>query len=257
MAGKVLLNGIALITGAASGIGKETAFSFAEAGARGIIFADIDEDGARAAAEESKKFAADINFKAIAVKVDVREEASVDSMVQTATKEFGRIDYNVNSAGIGNLSCAPTPHVKPDIFSMTLDVNARGTMLCVRAVSKVMATQEEKAFHSRRFGERSLGRGSIVNLGSVNSHAGAPGMMSYVASKHAIIGITKTAGELVLNFLRLFARLSKSSDANAAMSRSSGSSKFAYSCQLCMPVLGPYTHDGGKPEASSAARRSH
>lgn len=72
-------------------------------------------------------------------------------------------------------------------------------MLCVRAVAKVMAAQEERSYQSRRFGERSLGRGSIVNLGSANSHVGAPGMMSYVASKHAIIGITKTAGALVLN----------------------------------------------------------
>lgn len=85
---------------AASGIGKETGFSFAEAGAKGVIFADINEDGARTAAEESKKFAKEASFKAIAVRVDVRDEASVDNMVQIAVKEFGRIDYSVNSAGV-------------------------------------------------------------------------------------------------------------------------------------------------------------
>ena len=87
-----------------------------------------------------------------------------------------------------------TPNIKADMFSRTLDINVRGTMLCVRAVSRAMAAQEPLSYESRRFGTRSLGRGSIVNLGSVNSHVAAPGMMSYTTSKHAIIGITKSAG---------------------------------------------------------------
>ena len=91
---------------AASGIGKEAAFAFAEAGALGVAFADINEEGALAAAEESKKFAENASFKAIAVKVDITDEASVDEMVQTALKEFGRIDYSVNSAGVCDL-----PHI--------------------------------------------------------------------------------------------------------------------------------------------------
>lgn len=69
-------------------------------------------------------------------------------------------------------------------------------MLCVSSVSKVMAAQEPRSFESRHGGTRSLGRGSIVNLGSVNSYVGVPGMMPYTASKHAVIGITKTAGML-------------------------------------------------------------
>lgn len=95
---------------------------------------------------------------------------------------------------MGNLSGAMTPNIKADMFSRTLDTNIRGTMLCVRAVSKAMAAQEPLSYESRRFGTRSLGRGSIVNLGSVNSYVAAPGMMPYTASKHAIVGITKTAG---------------------------------------------------------------
>lgn len=87
-----------------------------------------------------------------------------------------------------------TPNIKADMFSRILDTNVRGTMLCVRAVSKAMAAQEPLSYESRRSGTRSLGRGSIVNLGSVNSYVAAPGMMPYTASKHAIIGITKTAG---------------------------------------------------------------
>ena len=87
-----------------------------------------------------------------------------------------------------------TPNIKTDGFSHTIKTNVRGTMLCVRAVSKVMAAQEPLSYESRRYGTRSLGRGSIVNLGSVNSYVAAPGMMPYTASKYAIIGITKTAG---------------------------------------------------------------
>lgn len=68
-----------------------------------MAFADIHEEGALAAAEESKKFAENASFKAIAVKVDITNEASVDGMVQTALKEFCRIDYSVNSAGVCDL----------------------------------------------------------------------------------------------------------------------------------------------------------
>lgn len=67
-------------------------------------------------------------------------------------------------------------------------------MLCVRAVSKAMSTQEP-AQHQGRHGERSLGRGSIINIGSATSYVAGPNMMAYVASKHAVIGITKTAGK--------------------------------------------------------------
>ena len=86
-----------------------------------------------------------------------------------------------------------TPDIKADSFSRTMDVNILGTMLCVRAVSKAMAAQEPLSYESRRSGTRSLGRGSIVNLGSVTSYIAPQGMIPYTASKHAIAGITKTA----------------------------------------------------------------
>lgn len=68
-------------------------------------------------------------------------------------------------------------------------------MLCVRAVSKAMSVQEPLT-HEGRNGPRSLGRGSIINLGSAYSYAASPGMLPYTVSKHAVIGITKAAGEL-------------------------------------------------------------
>lgn len=95
---------------------------------------------------------------------------------------------------MGNVSGAMTPNIKVDGFSKTIETNVLGTMLCVRAVSKAMAGQEPLTHQGRR-GSRDLGRGSIVNLGSVSSYCAAPGMMPYTASKHAVVGITKTAGK--------------------------------------------------------------
>ena len=97
---------------------------------------------------------------------------------------------------MGNLSGATTEHVKPDMFDQTLSVNARGTMLILRAVSAAMAKQEPREHKNRRSeGSRSLGRGSIVVVGSINSIMAAPGMLSYCASKWAVLGMAKTAGE--------------------------------------------------------------
>ncbi|XXH02349.1 hypothetical protein Hte_008722 [Hypoxylon texense] len=102
MATKLTLNGgIALVTGAAGGIGKETALAFAEAGAQGVVFADINENGVKEAAEESRKYATNKDFRPLAIRVDITDEASVQSMVDTTVSEFGRIDYSVNSAGVG------------------------------------------------------------------------------------------------------------------------------------------------------------
>lgn len=85
---------------AAGGIGKETALAFAEAGAKGVIFADINHEGVQAAAEESRKYARHAEYRALAIKVDISNAESVQSLVASTMKEFGRIDYAVNSAGV-------------------------------------------------------------------------------------------------------------------------------------------------------------
>ncbi|KAH8697356.1 oxidoreductase [Talaromyces proteolyticus] len=194
MAKLVLDGGIALVTGAAAGIGKETVFSFAEAGVEGIVLADLDKSGADDAAVESKKLARNAKFRTIVVQADISDEAAVNGIVDAAIKEFGRIDYCVHCAGMGNISGATTENIKVDIFDKTMAVNVRGTMLVVHAVSKAMAGQEPRTYHSVRHGlTRSLGRGSIVTAASVNAFVPAPGMLPYTSSKHAVIGITKTA----------------------------------------------------------------
>ncbi|KAI0388790.1 NAD(P)-binding protein [Xylariaceae sp. FL0594] len=200
-----LAGGTALVTGAAAGIGKETAFALAEAGVEGIVFADIDGKGAQNAAEESSsRYAKHPAYRAVAVKVDARDETSVRNMVDVAVKEFGRIDYSVNSAGMGNISGEMTPNVEAEVFRQTLETNITGTLLCIRAVAAVMAKQNPLQYNDTntsgrgggdgaRSRSRSLGRGCIVNLGSVNSYTAVPGMLSYTTSKHALIGLTKSA----------------------------------------------------------------
>jgi NAD(P)-dependent dehydrogenase (short-subunit alcohol dehydrogenase family) len=96
---------------------------------------------------------------------------------------------------IGNVNPALTPDADLEVFSRTLETNIKGTMFCVRAVTRAMKEQEP-LMHMSRHGTRSLGRGSIINVGSVNSYVAAPGMVSYTTSKHALIGLTKSAGKL-------------------------------------------------------------
>ena len=87
-----------------------------------------------------------------------------------------------------------------DDFDRVMGANAKGVMTCTRAVSKVMLGQESRQVTTRN-GTRDIGRGSIVNLGSANSYAALPGKVAYVASKHAMMGITKTAGQFPLGSL--------------------------------------------------------
>lgn len=194
MASKLSLDGgIAVVAGAASGIGKETALSFAEAGVQSVVCADLNEEGAKQVVEESKRYAKHTGYRAIAVKLDISDEESVKSLVATTVKEFGRIDYAVNSAGIDLENYGSfTPSVDINVVTKMNDVTIKGAVLFVSATMKAMAEQQPRKYNGR-YGERSLGKGSIVLLGSANSLAAAPGMVAYTAAKHALLGITKAA----------------------------------------------------------------
>ncbi|OTA97948.1 hypothetical protein M434DRAFT_7575 [Hypoxylon sp. CO27-5] len=121
---------------------------------------DINHESIKAAAEESRKYAKHAEYRVLAVKVDVTDAESVQSLV-TSTMS---------------------------------DTNIAGAVRFVRAVMAAMAQQEPLTFpRTSRHSSRSLGRGSIVLLGSISSLIGTPGMISYTTAKHAIIGITKSA----------------------------------------------------------------
>ncbi|KAL9063308.1 MAG: hypothetical protein Q9161_009532 [Pseudevernia consocians] len=139
------VHGVALITGVRTG----TILAFAEAGASGIILADLDEAGARDSAEQSKRLASHSHYRCLVVNVDITNVKSVQAMINGAIKEFDRIDYSVNYAGIGTDSSLFIADASIEEFDKLAHVNTRGTMLCVRAVSKIISTQKPLIYEGR------------------------------------------------------------------------------------------------------------
>ncbi|HEX8812304.1 MAG TPA: SDR family NAD(P)-dependent oxidoreductase [Terracidiphilus sp.] len=163
---------VALVTGAAAGMGLATANAFAEAGAA-VVLADFKEDGVKAAAE--KLVAA--GHKAIAVRCDVSDEAQVAAMVDCTVAEFGRVDAAFNNAGV-MARIAPTAESTREEWDRVIGINLRGGWSCMK--------------HELRQMERQ-GSGAIVNNASVGALTGNPGIGSYIASKHGVVGLTRTA----------------------------------------------------------------
>lgn len=164
-----------LITGAGTGIGRATALLFAKEGAR-LVLADIHEGRVREVAEEAKREgAADV----IALKADISKNADVQSMIAEAANRYGRLDAAFNNAGIeGEL--APTAECSRDNWDRTIATNLTGTYLCMQHEIRQMLAQSSPG-------------GAIVNNASVAGLVGFAGLPAYVASKHAICGLTKTA----------------------------------------------------------------
>ncbi|KAF2801086.1 oxidoreductase [Melanomma pulvis-pyrius CBS 109.77] len=187
------LDGIALVVGSGRGIGKEAAFSLAEAGARVVVFADMDEETARASSEESKNYASSKDYQTTTFKMNVEDDKSVQDMVDFVVKEYGRLDYCVNGAGVDNGVHRSLADIDIENYDRIMNINTRGNLLCVRAQAAAMREQTPKTWQSRN-GTRDIGRGVIVNIASANSFAGLPGKGCYTISKHAAMGITKMAG---------------------------------------------------------------
>jgi len=192
------ITGYALCTGAGSGIGKACAIAYAREGAAGVVLADINLEAARLSAEESKRVASNGNFKALPLQVDIGHEKSVEAMVQATIKEFGRIDYAVNSAGIGVEKPSEVSESSEAEFTRFMNINVTGALLVVREVTKRMKENTPSPWSSL---EKPEGRGSVVILGSANSYMATPGIVPYTASKHAVLGLTRNAG-MKLSLLR-------------------------------------------------------
>lgn len=126
-------------------------------------------------------------------KMNLQDDKSVEDMVDFVIKEFGRLDYAVNAAGVDNGVHAPVAEIDMDNYDRIMDINARGNLLCVRAQVAAMQKQESKTWTSRN-GTRDNGRGVIVNTASANLYVGLPGKGCYTISKHAYMAITKMAG---------------------------------------------------------------
>lgn len=163
---------VVLITGALSGIGRATAIAYAKEGAR-IVVSGRREEAGNALAAELQAMGAQAEF----VRADVRFEADVQNLVAKTVARFGRLDIAINNAGTeGRLG--PITEQSVEDYENTFASNVLGTLLAVKHEMQVMQTQ---------------GSGSIVNLSSIAGKVGIAGASVYVASKHAIEGITKSA----------------------------------------------------------------
>ena len=163
---------VALVTGGGSGIGRATALAFARAGAR-VLVADVDTRGGTETVRMIEAAEGEARF----VQADAGDEASVEAMVSACLDAFGRLDFAHNNAGIGAPS-APLHEVDRASFERVLRVNLVGVWLCLKHEARVMLRQ---------------GGGSIVNTASLAGLIGFPLNVAYAASKHAVIGVTRTA----------------------------------------------------------------
>ncbi len=170
---------VALVTGAGNGIGKAACLAFAAAGAH--VFA-VDIDGAAALATRDAIGAS--NGEAEAYRADVSQAAEVQAYTQEAIRRFGPIDCFFNNAGIEGV-VASTMEYPEDVFDRVMAINLKGAFLGLKYVLPHMVEK---------------GSGSIVNAASVAGVVGAPGLCAYSASKHAIIGLTRTAAAEVAQF---------------------------------------------------------
>ncbi len=163
---------VVLVTGAGSGIGRAAALAFAEEGAR-VVAADLAMDGL----EETVELVQKRGGEARAVKADVSRAQDVEAMVAQAVKSYGRLDCAFNNAGIEG-ALASTADCTEENWNRVLAANLKGVWLCLKYELPKMAAQ---------------GRGAIVNTSSVAGLVGFPGLPAYVASKHGIVGLTRTA----------------------------------------------------------------
>ncbi len=163
---------VALITGAGSGIGRASALVFAREGAK-VALADIVVEGG----EETVRMVKEAAGEAFFIKADVSNAAEVEAMVNTVVETYGRIDCAYNNAGIeGQL--ASTDEYAEDMFDKVIGINLTGVWLCMKYELPHMLKQ---------------GSGAIVNTASGAGLIGVAGMSAYVASKHGVVGLTKTA----------------------------------------------------------------
>ena len=162
-----------LITGGASGIGKKTAFCFSKHGAN-VIFADYNEELGKQTEIDLKNAGAQVEF----IKCDVTKEKEIDALFDFIKNKSDRLDFAFNNAGVASNAGKLTHEYPADEFKRIIDINITGVWNCMKREIEIMLEQ---------------GGGAIVNAASILGLVGMPTAISYVASKHAVIGMTKTA----------------------------------------------------------------
>jgi len=165
-------NKVALVTGAASGLGLATARAFAESGAS-VVLADWNEKDAQSAAQEL----ANKGHKTFAIRCDVSDDVQVEEMVRQTVATFGRLDAAYNNAGVQNV-LAETAYTTRGDFDRVMGINLRGVWSCMKVELQQMRKQ---------------GSGTIVNCSSLGGLVGGAERGIYHAAKHGVIGFTKSA----------------------------------------------------------------
>jgi 3alpha(or 20beta)-hydroxysteroid dehydrogenase len=176
-------NEVVLITGAAAGIGRAAALRFASEGAR-IVLVDLPGSAVQACAAEVRAQ----GCEAIALEANVTQRADVEYYVNETVKAYGRIDCFLNNAGVLG-TVLPFLECPDEMFDQVMAVNVKGAWLGMKVVVPVMMRG---------------GGGAIVNTASVAALKGSPGLLAYCTSKHALLGMTRTAAaELAVHNIRV------------------------------------------------------
>jgi NAD(P)-dependent dehydrogenase (short-subunit alcohol dehydrogenase family) len=164
---------IVLVTGSGEGIGRETALAFAAEGATVIVSDRNSATGQATLADVQRAGSSASRF----IAADVSEPAQVDALFDAIGQHYGHLDIAINNAGVEGL-VAPIEAQTDANFAHVIDVNVKGTFLCMRAAVRMMKPR---------------GVGVIINFASIAAHVGFAGLSVYAASKHAILGMTKAA----------------------------------------------------------------
>jgi len=164
---------VVIVTGGAAGIGRATALLFAREGAR-VVVADMSEEAGRAVVGEIEEAGGQAFFQ----RVDVRRDEDCAAMVQATVDRYGRLDAAFNNAGVSGGTPALISDTGLAAWCQVIDINLTGVFQCMVHELKVMKAQ---------------GSGAIVNTASIMGLQGTPGGAAYSASKHGVIGLTRTA----------------------------------------------------------------
>ncbi|MGU3498692.1 SDR family oxidoreductase [Mycobacterium sp. C31M] len=163
---------VALVTGGGSGIGRATALAFARHGAK-VVIANRGED----AGQETVQLIDAAGGEAVFIKTDVTRWADVDALVKETVATYGRLDWAVNSAGVGGQQGVPIAEASEQLWDQAIALNLKGVWLCMKAEVIEMLKR---------------GGGAIVNISSGGGLIGVPGGAGYCASKHGVNGLTKS-----------------------------------------------------------------
>ena len=218
---------VVMITGALTGIGRATAVAYARQGAR-LVVAGRHEDAGHALVEELHALGAEAAF----VRADVRREEDVQRLIDQTVSRFGRLDIAVNNAGTEG---TPGPVIAQTVegYGAMFDTNVLGTLLSMKHELRVMQAQ---------------GSGSIVNLSSTMGERGAPNMSLYVASKHAVEGMTKSAALEAAPFGVRVNAVAPGPTETGMLDRLTGSAEKKAGFYAAVPLK-----RGGKPEEIASA----